>query len=370
MPLKTGVTIEMRIWSPGRAGILGHPVTRVSQLGFIEAASGAPTTTEPAVSVIVPTRNYARYLPDSIASVRAQTLESWECIVVDDGSTDGTAELLKDLAAEEPRLIGMSQPRRGVSAARNAGLRKARGTLIQFLDADDLLPPEKLAIHAEILRGQPQTDLVYGPSAYFDDEAPTNLRDRLRADGPALGGGLDGPGPVMLRYLLDANPMTIEAPLVRRSILERVGGLDEDLDRMEDWDLWLRCAISDARFAFAPARAAAVKVRVHPASTSQDMVSMLQSMIIVRRKIGSILQRREDRALNARRLDELRAHVAMLIGRNGDPLAGLRYVIPAIVSGRRPRGIRTAVRLTAELTGVPQLVRRRSSRNPSPPDGA
>lgn len=337
-------------------------------MGFNGPASMARGSSAPTVSVIVPAHNYAGFLPDAVASVRAQTFESWECIVVDDGSTDGSAELLAHWASEDPRIFVLTQARRGVSAARNAGLRVARGALIQFLDADDLLPPEKLAIHVRGLESSGGSDIVYGPTAYFDDASPTDLRDSIREGDVPLGGGLDGPGPVMLAHLLERNLMAIEAPLVRRSILDGVGGFDESLSRMEDWDLWLRCAIAGARFAYRPGRAAAVRVRVHPASASYHMIPMLQSMVAVRQKIGRMLSRREDRALNARRLDQLRAHVGMLIGRGGNPRAGLRYVIPAIFSGRRPRGVKTAARLVFQMTGIPRVIRRRSPLDPSSAD--
>lgn len=335
-------------------------------------------TGSPAVSVIIPTRDYARFLPAAIGSLSAQTFQDWECIVVDDGSTDETEEVLHRLTNQEPRLIYVRQRASGVSAARNEGLRKARGEFIQFLDADDLLAPNKIETHVNALRSDAEAAIVYGQSRYFDDGAPTILRMRPRDDPTATGNVVDRPGTVTLSQLVETNPMTIEAALARKSVLDRVGGFDESLERMEDWDLWLRCAMTGARVNFVEADDAMVLVRVHASSASYEMTPMLVSMIAVRQKIGGMLTSRDDRSLNSRRLDELRAHVGLLIGMSGDPIAGLRYVVPAIGSGRRPRGLRTAVGLIAELTGVPRLVRgtramlgmhgRRSSRDPSPPD--
>lgn len=305
----------------------------------------------------MPAHNYARFLPSAIASLAAQTLREWECIVVDDGSTDETGPVLTRLATQDPRMVCVVQERKGVSASRNVGLRHARGEFIQFLDADDLLSPTKLETHVQALGANADADIVYGPTAYFDEATGQQSWTRSRDAQPALEGGVDGPGPVMLSHLVATNPMTIEAPLLRRSILDRAGWFDEGLDRMEDWDLWLRVALAGARFAFVPAAEPVALIRLHNASASSAMAPMLVSMIAVRQKMRTKLSSRKDRALNDRLLDELRAHVGKLIGLGGHPMAGLRIVLPAILSGRRPRGLKTAVRLMAELTGAPQLLR-------------
>ena len=100
----------------------------------------------PLVSIITPARNAARTLGASIESARAQSLDDWELLAVDDASSDGTAALLRRCAVEDPRIRVLTQTRqRGAAAARNAGLAEARGRFVAFLDADDLWLPEKLA---------------------------------------------------------------------------------------------------------------------------------------------------------------------------------------------------------------------------------
>lgn len=98
----------------------------------------------PVVSVVVPVHDKATYLDECLASLRAQTLADFEAVCVDDGSTDGSAEILARHAAADPRLVVLTQPCRGVGAARNAGLERARGRFVAFLDADDALAPEAL----------------------------------------------------------------------------------------------------------------------------------------------------------------------------------------------------------------------------------
>jgi glycosyltransferase involved in cell wall biosynthesis len=100
----------------------------------------------PIVSIVTPVYNAARWLPETFATVRAQTLTDWEQILVDDGSTDGSRDLIEAAAAEDPRFRSLrTSGREGPSVARNLALEAARGRFIAFLDADDLWLPEKLA---------------------------------------------------------------------------------------------------------------------------------------------------------------------------------------------------------------------------------
>lgn len=107
---------------------------------------------DPTVTVVTPAYNAARFLPEQLAAVRAQTWRDYEHIVVDDGSTDATADLLARAAAEDDRLRVLRQPNSGAPAARNLALAQARGRYIAFLDADDLWLPEKLERQVSFMR--------------------------------------------------------------------------------------------------------------------------------------------------------------------------------------------------------------------------
>lgn len=125
--------------------------------------------TQPAVSVIVPTYNRAALLPRALASITAQTFGDWEIILVDDGSTDGTATLAAGFARRlGDRFRYLWQPNAGASAARNTGIDAARGAFVAFLDSDDEFLPTKLERHLELFNLQPSLGLVYADSAFVD----------------------------------------------------------------------------------------------------------------------------------------------------------------------------------------------------------
>jgi len=311
----------------------------------------------PTVSVIIPAHNYARYLSYAIESVRAQTWDDWECIVVDDGSTDETPELLARLTIEAPRLVVVSQSQQGLSAARNAGLRKARGEFIQFLDADDLLLPTKLATHVQALQSDLDVDIVYGPTRYFDDAHPEVSRTSFRGPEGPEPPPLPGRGNAVIERFLAGNQMTVVAPLVRRSIFDAVGSFDERLRRMEDWDLWLRCAIAGYRFEFIPAPGPVALVRVHAASLSHDEIPMRLAEIQVRARLDHGLLEISQRALNRRRLAEIRAETGRRIGFERDLGDGLRLLVSALLTRPRARWLAwTAALVVMLLPGGRRLV--------------
>ena len=116
----------------------------------------------PAVSVIMPAYNVAPYVGDALRSALAQTFTDLEVLVVDDGSTDATADVVAGIAARDPRVRLIRQPNRGLAGARNTGLRSARGDVFALLDSDDLWEPEFLAEQVAILRAHPDVHTVTG----------------------------------------------------------------------------------------------------------------------------------------------------------------------------------------------------------------
>lgn len=303
-------------------------------------------TDRPCVSIVVPTRDYARYLPEAIASVQAQTLTSWECIVVDDGSVDRTPALLEDLSTADPRIRVIRQPAAGASAARNAGLAMASGTYVQFLDADDLLHPSKLASHASALAANPDIGVVIGRTAYMMEADGAGLRrlDAPRAD--VLRPGSTISGQEMLDLLLLQSQFVIEAPLVRRAVLSVPGPFDEHLARMEDWDLWLRLALVGVRFSFVPSPEPIATVRVHAASSSQQESAMLRAEVAVRERLGpNLADHPISRESNDRRIEQRRMELAVLGAMDGHVLAGVRVLLPLAVRARRARWLAWALLL-------------------------
>ena len=130
----------------------------------------------PLVSVVIPTYNRSTWVIGAIESIRRQTFDNLEIIVVDDGATDDTAGRVTAQSAEDPRVSYLYQANRGVSAARNAGLARARGEFIAFLDSDDLWLPQKLARQLDLLE-KPDVDVVYCDFAMIDENGE-RLSDR------------------------------------------------------------------------------------------------------------------------------------------------------------------------------------------------
>jgi glycosyltransferase involved in cell wall biosynthesis len=190
--------------------------------------AGRRKMTTPTISVVIPTYNTASLVVEAIDSALAQTLPPLEVVVVDDGSTDDTEARL---AAYGDRIIYVRQPNAGVSSARNRGLELARGELIAFLDSDDTWHPRKLEIQASRLAADSGLALL-GTRAF---PLPTHSPPEVADDRPAL-------EDVTWERLAVSNPLTASSVLVRRSVLDRVGGFDIGLSGNEDRDLWLRVA--------------------------------------------------------------------------------------------------------------------------------
>ena len=173
------------------------------------------------ISVILTTYERRELVARALASVFAQTTAAGEVIVVDDGSTDGTAGFLRHQPIRLLRVPHSGNP----AVARNAGLDRARGDLIAFLDSDDTLRPNALKDLSAALRAQPAAGFAYG--AYEPDPGP-----RLAV--PPVADIFD--------RLLESDFLVTGAVLFRRSLLGTVGGLDPHCSPAEDWDYWLRLA--------------------------------------------------------------------------------------------------------------------------------
>jgi len=180
----------------------------------------------PAVSVIIPTYNRAGCLREAVDSVLAQDFKGFELIVVDDGSTDETPQLLR---AYGDSLRIRRQENRGVSAARNAGIAASRGALIAFLDSDDLWLPGKLAHQVEFFKAHGDALICQTEEIWVRNGRRVNPGKRHRK----RGGMIFAPS-------LDLCLVSPSAVMVRRELFQRVGFFDESLPACEDYDLWLR----------------------------------------------------------------------------------------------------------------------------------
>jgi len=190
------------------------------------------------VSVIIPTYNRAALLTETINSVLAQTYPAVEIIVVDDGSTDNTAEVV---AGYGERVIYLQQENQGETIARNRGIQVSKGTYLSFLDDDDLIFPTKIEKQINVFANCPEISVVYCRHYHIDEKV-----------NPLGKSGLLPEGDILLPLAL-GDFIWSGAPLIRRECIEAVGGYDANLPWRgkygEDWDLWLQLALAGYRFA-------------------------------------------------------------------------------------------------------------------------
>jgi len=184
----------------------------------------------PLVSVVIPTLDRCAFTAEAVASVLDQTVSDLELVVVDDGSTDGTAAHL-ERSFSDPRLQILRQENRGVSAARNRGARATRGPWLAFLDSDDLWLPAKLERQLDLLRPPEPAPACYTEEVWHRRGRWANPRKvHAKHDG---------------WIFPHCVPLCIVSPssvLLRREVFDELGGFDESLPACEDYELWLRLA--------------------------------------------------------------------------------------------------------------------------------
>lgn len=193
----------------------------------------------PALSIVMPTYNSANTVREALASVEAQTFRDFEVIVVDDASTDGTPALLQTGYAGVPgrRLIALSE-NGGPARSRNRGIREARAEWVAFLDSDDLWTPRRLELQMRLAQQHPGVVMFCGRPAPFrvDEDAIEESHERHGR------WGVEGDRFLTLEELSEHNPIATSTVLVRRDVLEKLGGFDPQFRGPEDYDLWLRIA--------------------------------------------------------------------------------------------------------------------------------
>lgn len=268
------------------------------------------------MSVVVPTYNRAHLLGEALASVAAQTRPPLETIVVDDGSTDNTAEVV----ARFPGAKLLHTPRVRPAAARQAALEVARGPFVAFLDSDDVWLPEKLERQLRRFRQRPEAALVYTDSVAWDGRQVVG--EGTHADwGPPAEGWI-------YPHLLMRNVITCSSVVARAECLRAVGGFTVDpRQRMAlDWPVWLRLA---RRYPVAYVPEVLVYYRVHPDQRLRSAEAFEQSVGLVLAAIfGDPTQPAEVRRLRRRRMGRFRADLAELYS----------------VEGRRGRAVANALR--------------------------
>ncbi|HEV2619783.1 MAG TPA: glycosyltransferase family A protein [Acidobacteriaceae bacterium] len=223
----------------------------------------------PKVDVIIPSYNTAKYLPIALESVISQTFADWRIVLVDDGSTDDTAEVVAPYIARlGPKLKYIKQPNAGLPAARNTAIKNASAELLALLDADDIWLPHRLEESVKAFAGRPEVGLSYGFNRRVDEHGEvidTFDRGRRHAEGRIAS------QIYMRRVDLPCPTITF-----RKQCVDEVGLFDEALRATEDRDLWLRIA---QRYEVALVPQILAHYRVSGQSMSTDPERMLQAQL-------------------------------------------------------------------------------------------
>jgi glycosyltransferase involved in cell wall biosynthesis len=190
---------------------------------------------KPKISVIMPVHNRADVLPRAIRSVLDQRLRDFELIVVDDGSSDASAEVARSFADDRIRVIEQGE-NRGGNAARNAGVRAAEAPLIAFLDSDDTYLPEKLEWVVGEFKRRPELDLLV--DSFVKVQPPGSARPRVERKNPVIHGRELFRKALFTRQLWKATPSIT----VRRETIDRAGDFDQSLKRLQDFDFLIRAS--------------------------------------------------------------------------------------------------------------------------------
>lgn len=218
--------------------------------------------------MIIPAYNAAAYIKETLESVFAQTYRHFEIIVVNDGSPD-TLALEEVLLPYRDRIVYLTQENRGLSGARNTGLRAATGSLVALLDADDIWLPDYLEVQAGFLRQHPEFDLVYCNAKFFGQSV---------YDGKDYMDVCQSAGEANSAAIISRRCHVFVSVTARTEVLKRFG-FDESLRSCEDFDCWLRFTAAGHKIGYH--RKVLVRYRKHAASLSADLTWMANSNLRV-----------------------------------------------------------------------------------------
>jgi cellulose synthase/poly-beta-1,6-N-acetylglucosamine synthase-like glycosyltransferase len=325
-----------------------------------DSSNDADRDAPPLVSVIIPAYRAAAYIRETLESVFCQTYHNFEVILINDDSPD-TADFERAIAPYLDRIIYIRQENGGPSAARNTGIRRARGEYLAFLDSDDLWYPTCLAALVELaLARQPSCDLVYSDILLFSDSQQDSQSQQARMIRysemcPSIGA-------LTFESLLreDCQAPT-SCTMVRRHAAISAGLFDESFRRAEDYDLWLRIAHRASNMAYT--RTVLGKHRIVPGSLSRDNLKMLEGMVDVLGKLSNELELSasqrstlQSKLADAKaQLDLERGKAFLLVGKYDQALASLRDARSSLASSKLRWalfGLRVAPRLTRAIIGA------------------
>lgn len=193
----------------------------------------------PEVTIIIPVYNQENFIQDALNSVFYQNFSDWECIIVNDGSTDKSELIIQNFLQKDDRFKYIYQNNSGLSQARNTGISYSRGNFFVFLDSDDLLERQMVEKTVSFLIKNPEYSVVSGAWDHIDEKGQT-ITSKL---GPSVSDNY-------FQDLLLWNLFPIHATLSRKEIFEKCGCFDTNLTACEDWDFWIRAASAGYKFGY------------------------------------------------------------------------------------------------------------------------
>ena len=272
----------------------------------------------PEISIVIAAYNYGRFLAGTLDSVLAQTYRDWEAIIVDDGSTDNTQEVVEAYLGDR-RIRYYRTDHVGQSAAKNAGIQKTTAPLVCILDADDLWLPPKLELQRTLFRDDLELGVAYTRRLVMDEDGFL-----LQYDQPTLHRGQ------VLPKMFKDNFVCHSSVMIRRQVLEEVGMFDESIPMAIDYDLWLRIA---ARYRFDYVDEPCVVYRTGHANLSRRSEGRLMSVLGIMRRFLEEHGGREllKGAVVRRAFAETYTHIGMAKARQSR-LAALPWLLRAVAT--------------------------------------
>ncbi len=214
---------------------------------------------ESLITVVIPTFNRAAYVIDTLTSIAKQTYTNFECLIIDDGSVDGTEEIVLTFCKGDSRFIYMRRPEnlsKGVNSCRNLGVSKSTGSFIAFCDDDDFWIPKKLEIQMAIFNANPETFVVTGDIEYVNKRGvKTNV---IKSHWP------DNHGYVFKNFLIK-NRTSMITPMLRSEVFNKVGSFNTHFVIAEDWEFWRRVSFY---YQFYSVNSVLAYVRLHTSNIS------------------------------------------------------------------------------------------------------
>lgn len=235
--------------------------------------------TKPLVSIITPCFNYGRYLSETLECLLAQSYINWECIIINDGSTDITEEVGLKYSNLDSRIIYKYQANTGLPGARNAALHLAKGIYIQLLDADDLIENDKLRLQVDLMETNPNIDLIYSSMKLFkSDFEKREYKNFILPNNTQP----SGKNELIINALLEDTFFLPGCVMFRKSFYEKTGYFNETLYGLEDWNYWSRAALLGLEFYADKSSSTNLLCRDHDANMSKVYPKMLLSRIQAR----------------------------------------------------------------------------------------